>query len=103
MRQLDAGPHKVNEALAAYLRAERDLGRVRADVDVDTAADLLLGVCFQQAFLSHFHGVRPEPRPSVALLCSAMSSEPCTDTRHAPRRSPTETTSEAMSQRRRRT
>lgn len=38
MRQLGAGPHKVNDVLAGYLRAERDLGRVRAEADVDTAA-----------------------------------------------------------------
>lgn len=68
IRQLGAGPHKVNEALAGYLRAERELGRIRAETDVDAAADLLLGACFQQAFLNHFHGVRPELQQYIALL-----------------------------------
>ncbi|GAA2208481.1 TetR/AcrR family transcriptional regulator [Nonomuraea monospora] len=48
-----AGPHKANEALAAYLRAEQAAGRVRAGADVRAAAGLLLGACFQYAFLGH--------------------------------------------------
>ena len=33
MKRRGAGPQKANEALAAYLGAERDLGRVRGDAD----------------------------------------------------------------------
>ncbi|UBU13560.1 TetR/AcrR family transcriptional regulator [Nonomuraea gerenzanensis] len=51
--QEGAGPHKANEALAAYLRAEQEAGRVRAGADVRAAAGLLLGACFQYAFLGH--------------------------------------------------
>jgi deoxyxylulose-5-phosphate synthase len=47
-------PHHVSETVANYIAAEQDLGRVRADVDPGTAADLLLGACFQHAFLSRF-------------------------------------------------
>jgi AcrR family transcriptional regulator len=65
MQQLGAGPQKVNEALAGYLRAEQDLGRIRSDANVGAVADLLLGACFQQAFLSHFHGVRSSPTAPV--------------------------------------
>src|SRR5581483_5703 len=61
LRQLGAGPHKVNDALAGYLSAEQRLGRVDAGADLAAAADLLLGACFQQAFLSHFQGRRPGP------------------------------------------
>ncbi|KAB8193463.1 TetR family transcriptional regulator [Nonomuraea phyllanthi] len=53
LRQQGAGPHKANEAVAAYLRAEQELGRLRAEADVRAAAGLLLGACFQYAFLSH--------------------------------------------------
>ncbi|MEV0617400.1 helix-turn-helix domain-containing protein [Nonomuraea sp. NPDC050404] len=53
LRQQGAGPHKANEFVAAYLRAERDLGRLRPETDVTAAAGLLLGACFQHAFLSH--------------------------------------------------
>lgn len=53
LRQQGAGPHKANEAVATYLRAEQELGRLRAEADVRAAAGLLLGACFQHAFLSH--------------------------------------------------
>ncbi|MFI6316487.1 TetR/AcrR family transcriptional regulator [Nonomuraea sp. NPDC050556] len=53
LRRQGAGPHKANEALAAYLRAEQEAGRVRRDADVQAAAGLLLGACFQHAFLAH--------------------------------------------------
>lgn len=53
LARLGAGPHKVNEAVAAYLRAEQQEGRVRAEADVQAAAGLLLGACFQHAFLGH--------------------------------------------------
>jgi hypothetical protein len=38
------------ESLAAYLRAEQRIGRVRSDADPDAAAALLLGACSQRAF-----------------------------------------------------
>jgi AcrR family transcriptional regulator len=53
LRSQGAGPHKANEAVAAYLRAEQDRGRLRPEADVTAAAGLLLGACFQYAFLSH--------------------------------------------------
>jgi AcrR family transcriptional regulator len=54
VRRRGAGPQRANDAVAAYLRAEQDLGRVRADADPEAAAALLLGACFQRAFLRHF-------------------------------------------------
>ncbi len=56
MERSGAGPQKANEALAAYLEAERDLGRVREDADPEAAAAMLLGACFQRAFLASFSG-----------------------------------------------
>ncbi|MGW0769848.1 TetR/AcrR family transcriptional regulator [Streptomyces sp. NPDC002676] len=50
LRKLGSGPHKPIEALDAYLRAERDAGRIRADADTFAAASLLLGACSQRAF-----------------------------------------------------
>ncbi|MGP3950309.1 TetR/AcrR family transcriptional regulator [Streptomyces sp. 7N604] len=52
----DAGPHRPLDALAAYLRAERDAGRIRQDADTDAAAALLLGACYQRGFLKGFTG-----------------------------------------------
>lgn len=53
------GPQHVNSALAAYLRAEQAAGRVRADADPDAVAGLLLGACFQRAFLNHLTDTTP--------------------------------------------
>jgi AcrR family transcriptional regulator len=49
LRRQNRGPHRANEALAAYLRLEQRLGRLRATVNVDAAAALLLGACQQRA------------------------------------------------------
>ncbi|MEU6082080.1 helix-turn-helix domain-containing protein [Streptomyces sp. NPDC047108] len=50
----DAGPHRPLEELAAYLDAERAAGRIRENADTDAAAALLLGACYQRAFLDAF-------------------------------------------------
>jgi AcrR family transcriptional regulator len=57
-----AGPHRANQALAAYLRAERELGRIDDSVDPQAGAAMLLGACFQRAFYSAFSG---EPIPAI--------------------------------------
>lgn len=68
LRQRGAGPHKANEAVAAYLRAEQDLGRLRPEADADAAAGLLLGACFQYAFLTHMS--QPPGRDDDAAAAS---------------------------------
>jgi AcrR family transcriptional regulator len=56
LRDRGAGPQYIGIAVAAYLTAERNLGRIRSDADPDAAAALLLGACLQHAFLSSFAG-----------------------------------------------
>ncbi|HEY1741135.1 MAG TPA: TetR/AcrR family transcriptional regulator [Acidimicrobiia bacterium] len=46
--ELRGGPHKL---VAAYLEGERAIGRVRADLDTDAAAWLLMSIPFNAAFL----------------------------------------------------
>lgn len=53
------GPRLPLKGVADYLRAEVALGRIKADVDVEAAASLLLGACFQQAFLATFEEREP--------------------------------------------
>jgi AcrR family transcriptional regulator len=65
-----AGPHQANQLLAAYLRAERDLGRIDPSLDPDAAAAMLLGACFQRAFLSAFSG---QPMPAAERTRFAAS------------------------------
>ncbi|MFI6867182.1 TetR/AcrR family transcriptional regulator [Nocardia sp. NPDC050406] len=62
MRRHAGGPGRAIAAIAAYLRAEQELDRVAADADVDTAAALLDGACFHQAFLRYYEG-GPEADP----------------------------------------
>lgn len=50
------GPQIPVQALTAYLAAEQKLGRVDGTIDAAAAAGLLLGACFQRAFLGHFAG-----------------------------------------------
>jgi AcrR family transcriptional regulator len=51
-----SGPRMVNEALAAYLDAEKRLGRVREDADAEAVAAMVLGACYQRAFFRSFLG-----------------------------------------------
>ena len=53
------GPHRGVEGLATYLRAEQRLGRVDPGADVEAGAALLLGACFQRAFLVALAGRVP--------------------------------------------
>jgi len=61
IRRKGGGPHRANEAVSAYLRAEQDLGRVREDADPEAAAAMLLGACFQRAFLRQFLAENVDP------------------------------------------
>jgi AcrR family transcriptional regulator len=70
---VEAGPHRANEALAAYLRAERELGRIDASIDPDAGAAMLLGACFQRAFFSAFSG-RPISVAERTRLAAAIST-----------------------------
>ncbi|SEB45275.1 DNA-binding transcriptional regulator, AcrR family [Amycolatopsis tolypomycina] len=53
------GPRLPLKGVADYLRAERELGRIKPDTDVEAAAALLLGACFQLAFLATFEEAEP--------------------------------------------
>jgi AcrR family transcriptional regulator len=50
------GPQVNVEAVAAYLAAEQEAGRVRATAKPAAAAELLVGACLHRAFLTRFNG-----------------------------------------------
>jgi AcrR family transcriptional regulator len=54
------------ESLARYLRLEQERGRIRPGADCDAAASLLLGSCFQYAFLRCFAQLPPDPEAAAA-------------------------------------
>jgi AcrR family transcriptional regulator len=61
-----AGPQYPVRLLADYLAAEQGLGRIAAGTAPEAAAALLMGACFQQAFLRYFDG-GPDFSESVAV------------------------------------
>jgi AcrR family transcriptional regulator len=76
------GPNLSSDRLAAYLAAEQRLGRVRPDLDVHTAVDLLLGASFKIAVADHLFGSTvkaSKDRKQVTSLVNAFfrGLEPC--------------------------
>ncbi|MFK7696642.1 TetR/AcrR family transcriptional regulator [Paenibacillus sp. HJGM_3] len=68
-QQRNEGPHRANEVVGAYLAGEQKLGRVSDAIAPKSAADLLLGACFQHAFHLQFlgHDESPEARRQFAM------------------------------------
>ncbi|MFI6301095.1 TetR/AcrR family transcriptional regulator [Amycolatopsis thailandensis] len=58
------GPDVPLARVTGYLGEERRLGRIREDADLEASASLLLGACFQYAFLASFE----DREPSAAEL-----------------------------------
>ncbi|WP_406299793.1 TetR/AcrR family transcriptional regulator [Embleya sp. NBC_00888] len=71
LRGIGAGPHVPLRLLAAYLTVERDRGRIAPDADPEAAAAMLLGACYQRAFLRHFMGI--EDGPTVAEFAASAA------------------------------
>ncbi|WP_131738233.1 TetR/AcrR family transcriptional regulator [Actinomadura roseirufa] len=67
-----AGPRHPVSVLAAYLRAERERGRVAAGADPDAVAALLMGGCFQQGFLHYFDQEPDVPEAVAVTLVSGV-------------------------------
>jgi AcrR family transcriptional regulator len=74
IRRRGGGPHRANEAVAAYLRAEQVLGRVREDADPEAAAAMLLGACFQRAFLHQFLAEEVDPAEEESFARDVVGS-----------------------------
>jgi AcrR family transcriptional regulator len=81
-----AGPQRPFEVLAAYLKAEQRMGRLSRSAKPAAAAGLLLGACFQRAFVRSFVGEqavgdadRVFARDAVRALLGCLSAEPAPD------------------------
>jgi AcrR family transcriptional regulator len=74
LAQRNIGPHRAVEGLAEYLGKEQALGRVAAQADPAAMAAMLLGACFQYAFLTHFGGRDPEPTDMASFTESIVDS-----------------------------
>lgn len=67
-----AGPHLANGMVAAYLRAEQELGRVTPDADAEAAAYALLGACYQRVQWAFYLG-KKLTRPQRTKAASALA------------------------------
>ena len=63
MRDAGGDPGAALAAVAAYIAAEQDLGRINDRIRPQGAAALLVGTCHEYAFVRHLHG-GPEVAPS---------------------------------------
>lgn len=67
-----AGPRYPVTALTGYLSAEQRRGRINAQADCAGAAALLLGACFQYAFLCCFEQRQP-PADEISAYAAAVT------------------------------
>jgi AcrR family transcriptional regulator len=82
LRAKNMGPHRANEMLAAYVRAEQRLGRINPRVDPEAIASLLIGACVGRSLVRRFLGqpVPPEgddqfSRSIVKALVEGMAPD----------------------------
>jgi AcrR family transcriptional regulator len=61
------GPWRVVENLAAWLRAEQELGRLAPEADPEAAATGLLGACLYHAFVASSWGPQLAPSTDTAI------------------------------------
>ena len=74
LQQRVAGPQRANEAVAAYLRAEQGIGRVRGDADSDAVAYMLLGALYQYVYWRQFLGQPVQPQADDRFVNGLLSS-----------------------------
>jgi AcrR family transcriptional regulator len=74
LQQRGTGPQRANEAVAAYLRAEQDLGRVRGDADPDAVAYMLLGALYQYVYWRQFLGRPQQPDADERFIAGILST-----------------------------
>ncbi|MEU0570110.1 hypothetical protein ABZ297_32660 [Nonomuraea sp. NPDC005983] len=80
VRDSGLGPTAEVTPLAAYLEAERRLGRIAPDVDPEASARLLLAGCFHHAYIELFvgAGAGPTREAGAAQIVRELRLEPAT-------------------------
>jgi AcrR family transcriptional regulator len=74
LQQRGAGPQRANEAVAAYLRTEQGIGRVRGDADPDAVAYMLLGALYQYIYWRQFLGQQRQPEADNHFVESLLNT-----------------------------
>ena len=83
LRERQTGPVAVFQAVAAYVRAEQELGRVDARVQPEVVASILIGACRDHTFTGSLAGadlVRPEAFARELVRTAVFGLLPATST-----------------------
>jgi AcrR family transcriptional regulator len=70
----DGGPEQASAAVVAYLQSEQAAGRVRRTADPLAVTSLLLGACFQHAFVCAFRGTPPDPADDERVIAQLVQT-----------------------------
>ena len=76
-QQMNVGPHKFFEVVAAYLEEEQQLGRIEKHISALDLSILFLGPCYQYEFLRQFTGADPfdkSEREFVHMVVQGLAS-----------------------------
>jgi AcrR family transcriptional regulator len=73
MAENDLGPHRGVQTLSAYLAAEQQAGRIRADVDPDAVAMLLISSSLTRVFI-HLSSGRDTLLPDLESTARALDA-----------------------------
>lgn len=76
LKERNAGPHKFNAAVKAYLAAEQAVGRIAKTVDPETVADILIGTCFMRAYWRQFVGEETSSKADDEFIESLLETLP---------------------------
>ncbi len=74
MQEQNTGPQCIYERVTAYIEAEQRLGRIADSLDAFSVASLLLGPCFQYAFLRYFTGAKPFPLSGAQFVVNIVTT-----------------------------
>jgi AcrR family transcriptional regulator len=78
IEERDLGPHRGVALLAGYLAEEQRAGRVRADVEPEAVATMLVSTCFMRASQRQLmgHGTDLEPLEDVVAALARLLAAP---------------------------
>jgi AcrR family transcriptional regulator len=86
MLRSDYGPHRGIAAISAFLAAQQQAGAVRADVDPDVIASMIVNDAFQRAAVPKLIGNRKGVQPRPAFVDTLMTMIASPSAAAAPRR-----------------
>ncbi len=74
MQEQNTGLQRIYERVTTYIEAEQRLGRIADSLDAFRVASLLLGPCFQYAFLRYFTGAEPFPLTGAQFVVNIVTT-----------------------------